>query len=146
MQRAVEEGGRSEAALRNVVGLCSEVPVQWRLSGPRAASWCLQYLVVEGIGIEGHHERVRQLCKVDSSAWGIQEHWQLSSVIKHALQVDQLNGNNLLALEVMFRRLQNIDYAYSEKANESESRAMGGRLSLEEQQTFDGTTVHSYYL
>ncbi|CAE7232165.1 unnamed protein product, partial [Symbiodinium sp. CCMP2592] len=77
---------------------------------------------------------------VDSSAWGIQEHWQLSNVIKHALQTDQLNGCNLLSLEVMFRRLQTIEYAYSEKAKDSESRAVGGRLSLEEQQTFGGTT------
>ncbi|CAE7713929.1 unnamed protein product [Symbiodinium sp. CCMP2592] len=140
VERVAEELGRSEAPLKDVVSQCSESPVQWGLSGPRTARWCLQYLIVEGLGLEGHHERVRQLCKVDSSAWGIQEHWQLSNVIKHALQTDQLNGCNLLSLEVMFRRLQTIEYAYSEKAKDSESRAVGGRLSLEEQQTFGGTT------
>ena len=140
VERVGDECGRSEAPLKDVVKLCSEVPVQWGLSGPRTARWCLQYLIVEGLGLEGHHERVRQLCKVDSSAWGIQEHWQLSNVIKHSLQTDQLNCCNLLSLEVMFRRLQTIEYAYSEKAKESESRAVGGRLSLEEQQTFGGTT------
>ncbi|CAE7615478.1 unnamed protein product [Symbiodinium sp. CCMP2592] len=140
VERVAEELGRSEAPLKDVVSQCLESPVQWGLSGPRTARWCLQYLIVEGLGLEGHHERVRQLCKVDSSAWGIQEHWQLSNVIKHALQTDQLNGCNLLSLEVMFRRLQTIEYAYSEKAKDSESRAVGGRLSLEEQQTFGGTT------
>ena len=140
VERVAEDCGRSEAPLKDVVHLCSEVPVQWGLSGPRTARWCLQYLIVEGLGLEGHHERVRQLCKVDSSAWGIQEHWQLSNVIKHSIQTDQLNCCNLLSLEVMFRRLQTIEYAYSEKAKETESRAVGGRLSLEEQQTFGGTT------
>ncbi|CAE7239903.1 unnamed protein product [Symbiodinium sp. CCMP2592] len=140
VERVAEELGRSEAPLKDVVSQCLESPVQWGLSGPRTARWCLQYLIVEGLGLEAHHERVRQLCKVDSSAWGIQEHWQLSNVIKHALQTDQLNGCNLLSLEVMFRRLQTIEYAYSEKAKDSESRAVGGRLSLEEQQTFGGTT------
>ena len=83
---------------------------------------------------------MRQLCKVDATAWGIQEHWQLSNVVRHALQVDQLNGYNLLCLEVIFRRLQTIEFAYAEKAKEAESRAVGGRLSLEEQQTFGGMT------
>ena len=59
-------------------------------------------------------------------------------VLKNALQIDQFDGFNSLAVEVIFRRLQTIEYAYSEKARDSESKAVGGRLSLEEQQTFGG--------
>ena len=106
---------------------------------PQWTAHCLNSLLVENLGLEGHHERFGQLCKIDSSAWTVQ-HFQLSNVVKHALQVDQLNGYNLLSLEVIFRGLQTIEFAYSEKAKEAKSRAVGGRLSLEEQQTFGGTT------
>lgn len=41
---------------------------------------------------------------------------------------------------VQFRRLQTIEFSYSEKAKEAESKAVGGRLSLEEQTTFGGVT------
>ena len=60
-------------------------------------------------------------------------------IAKHALQVDQLDGFNNLCLEVIFRRLQTIEYSY-ERARELEAKAVGGRLSLEEQQTFGGVT------
>jgi len=61
-------------------------------------------------------------------------------IAKHALQTDQLDGYNNLCLEVVFRRLQTIEYAYAERAREFESKAVGGRLSLEEQSTFGGIT------
>ena len=78
--------------------------------------------------------------KVDAGNWGIQEHFQLSMVLKHALQTDQFDGCNNLCIEVIFRRLQTIEYAYADKAREQESKSVGGRLSLEEQQTFGGLT------
>lgn len=43
-------------------------------------------------------------------------------------------------MEVIFRRIQTIEFAYAERAREAESKAIGGRLSLEEQQTFGGLT------
>lgn len=43
----------------------------------------------------------------------------------------------------MFRRLQTIEYAHSEKAREAESKAIGGKLSLEEQMTF-GSLVRQH--
>ena len=52
------------------------------------------------------------------------------------IQVDQYNGYKSLSCEVVFRRLQTIEFAYAEKARESEAKAVGGRLSLEEQQDF----------
>ena len=117
-----------------------EKEVSWTLTGPRTTRWCISYLVMEGLGFEGHHERFRNLCKVDAASWGIQEHLQLSMIAKHMIQVDQYNGYNSLSCEVVFRRLQTIEFAYAEKARESEAKAVGGRLSLEEQQTFGGVT------
>ena len=67
---------------------------------------CISYLVVEALGFEGHHERFRNVCKVEASSWGVQEHYQLSMIAKHALQTDQLDGYNNLFLEIVFRRLQ----------------------------------------
>ena len=132
--------GKPDCSLKEVAKKSKEVEVLWNLAGPRTARWCISYLVVEGVGLEGRHERFRQLCKIDASSWGIQEHFQLSMVLKNALQIDQFDGFNAPAIEVIFRRLQTIEYAYSEKARDSESKAVGGRLSLEEQQTFGGLT------
>ena len=41
---------------------------------------------------------------------------------------------------IQFTRLQTIEYSYSEKAKDLEAKAVGGRLSLEEQTTFGGIT------
>ena len=140
LPQEIDALGKPECSLKDAAKKASEVEVAWVLTGPRTAKWCVSYLVIEGLGLEGHHERFRQLCKVDASAWGVQEHFQLSMIIKHALQVDQINGYNAMFCEVIFRRMQTIEFAYAEKARDAESRAIGGRLSLEEQQTFGGLT------
>ena len=114
--------------------------MKWTLSGPRTAKWCINYLAVEGLGFEGHHERLRQVTKADASSWGIQEHFQVSMSLRQALLVDQVDGCNMLSVEIQFRRLQTIEFSYSEKARELEAKAVGGRLSLEEQTTFGGVT------
>lgn len=132
--------GQPEKNLQEVAQECVEVPVTWVLPGPRTARWCINYLAVEGLGFEGHHERVRQICKVDGSAWGIAEHFQTSMALRQALLVDQLNGSNLLSVEIQFRRLQTIEFSYAEKAREAENRSMPGKLSLEEQSSFGGVT------
>lgn len=132
--------GKPECSLKDASKKSVEKEVSWTLTGPRTTRWCISYLVMEGLGFEGHHERFRNLCKVDAASWGIQEHLQLSMIAKHMIQVDQYNGYNSLSCEVVFRRLQTIEFAYAEKARESEAKAVGGRLSLEEQQTFGGVT------
>jgi hypothetical protein len=128
--------GLPERSLADVVAESKEFPVKWKLAGPRTSRWCLAYLSVEGLGFEAHHERFRQLCKLDGGAWGVQEHFQLSLIIRQLVQVDFINGCNSLGIELMFRRLQTIEYAHSEKARELEARNVGGKLSLEEQYTF----------
>ena len=136
LARKMNAIGTPERPLGEVVAASTEYEMVWKVAGPRTARWCLNYLVVEGIGFEAHHERFRQLCKLDSSAWGVMEHFQLSMMLRQLLQVDLLNGFNHLGIELMFRRLQTIEYAHSEKAREIEARAIGGKLSMEEQFTF----------
>eukprot|EP00438_Fugacium_kawagutii_P032643 Skav206865 [mRNA] locus=scaffold898:55024:69937:- [translate_table: standard] len=135
--------GTPERSLAEVASLCKEVDVKWSLPGPRTSKWCVTYLSIEGLGFEAHHERMRTLCRLEANSWGVQEHFQLSMTLRHALQIDQLDGFNLAFVEVMFRRIQTIEYAHSERARESESRSVGGRLSLEEQQTFGGLVRHA---
>ena len=129
-----------EVSLKEAAASSCEVDVKWSLPGPRTAKWCLNYLAVEGLGFEGHHERVRQICRVDTSAWGIQEHFQVSMALRQLVLVDQLDCCNLLSAELQFRRLQTVEFSYAEKAREGESRSVGGKLSLEEQTSFGGVT------
>ena len=129
-----------EVTLKEVAARSHEVPMRWQLTGPRTARWCVNYLAIENFGFEGHHERLRQVTRADASSWGIQEHFQTSMSLRTALLIDQVDPYNLLSIEVQFRRLQTIEFSYSEKAKEVEAKAVGGRLSLEEQTTFGGVT------
>lgn len=128
--------GSPERPLSEVVAASKEYDMKWKMVGPRTTLWCLSYLSVEGLGFEAHHERFRQLCKIDAGAWGVQEHFQISMFLRQLVQVDQLDACNSYGIELMFRRVQTIEYAHSERARENESRSVGGKLSLEEQYTF----------
>ena len=128
--------GSPEITLVEAVSKGVQFEMGWKLTGPRTSKWCLNYLVVEGLGFEAHHERFRQLCRVESTTWGVQEHFQLSMMLRQLIQVDMVNGFNSLGVELMFRRVQTIEYAHSEKARESEARSSGGKLALEEQYMF----------
>ncbi|CAK0870176.1 unnamed protein product, partial [Prorocentrum cordatum] len=97
----------------------------WSLPGPRAAAWCMNYLQREGLGIEGHHEHFRQICRLGSTGWGVQ---------------DLLDGTNLICIEMKFRRLQTIEFAHWDKAKDAESKGVGGNMSLEEQAAFSGVS------
>eukprot|EP00973_Karenia_brevis_P006122 834196-Karenia_brevis.AAC.1 len=92
------------------------------------------------MGIEGHHERFRSVCRLDPQMWGVQEHYQVCATLKQLLLVDQLDGSNLVGVEVLFRRLQTIEYVHGERAKDYEGKGMGGGLSFEEQAAFLGTT------
>ena len=142
-RRKINALGTPEISIAEVVSGSKEFDMLWKIQGPRTAQWCLNYLAIEGLGLEGHHERFRQLCKLDSAAWGVQEHFQLSMMLRQLLQVDCFNGCNSLGIELMFRRLQTIEYAHSEKAREAESRVAGGRLALEEQYVFGSVVRHA---
>ena len=71
--------GQPERSLREVASLSQEVKMKWSVAGPRTARLRINYLAVEGLGFEGHDERLRQVTKADASSWGIQEHFQVSN-------------------------------------------------------------------
>ena len=133
--------GKPERTLASAVALGREEKVLGVLAGGiRTAGWCLNFLVAENHGFEGHHEKLRALAGVDSSAWGILEHFSLLTNIKTAAQIDQIDVHNSATMESMFRRVQTIEYGWAERIRERESNTQGSsaRLSLEEQTVFTG--------
>ena len=135
-----DRSGKRQVTWRQLAESVSEEDLgdDWDLPGPRTTSYCIHYIDREGGDIEAHHDRFRNICKLDPQMWGVQEHYQTSLTLKYLLLVDQVDGTNLIAVELMFRRLQTIEYVHGERAKESESRGMGGRLSIEEQAAFLG--------
>ena len=136
-----DRAGKREITLARAVEVMKQEKFDdWPLPGPRTTPWCLSYLIEEGVGIEAHHDRFRTVCKVQAQVWGAQEHYQLSVQLRYALLVDQLDATNLVSIELKFRRLQTIEFGHWEKAKEAEAKAVGGKLSMEEQSVFAGVT------
>ena len=100
----------------------------------------LAFLTSEGVGLDAHHDRFKTVCKLDAGSWGVQEHANITAVLKQAMQVDQIDPSNSVAVELLFRRLQTIEFSHAEKARELENKGAGGRLSSEEQQAFAGAS------
>ncbi|CAK0789751.1 unnamed protein product, partial [Prorocentrum cordatum] len=109
----------------------------WTLGGVRTAGWCLEHINSEGGSLDAHHDRFRSLRRLEPNAWGVAEHLETAAV-KAGLLVDQLDGTNLVMVEMLLRRMQTIEFAHLERAKEAESKGYSGRLSLEEQQAFSG--------
>ena len=59
-------------------------------------------------------------------------------MLRQLRQTDSINGCNSLSAELMFRRLQTVEYSRAERARDAESKAMGlsSKLALEEQFVF----------
>ena len=109
----------------------------WPVVGPRCLSWCADFLMREGRTLQLHYERFWTLAKVELTSWGIAEHAELCYMLEAMALYDQADVSNLASAEMMFRRLQVIEYSYLEKVRPNESQVAGGRLSAEEQ----GTTL-----
>ena len=64
----------------------------------------------------------------------MEEYGQLILVLKAMLYIDQLDVSSLQSAELLLRRLQVIEYSYSDKLQKKDSG--GGRLTPEEQAAF----------
>lgn len=60
--------------------------------------------------------------------------------LKALLLTDQFDGTNSVGIEMILRRMQTIEFAHAERAKENEAKGVGGRLTLEEQSAFAGTS------
>ncbi|CAK0844143.1 unnamed protein product [Prorocentrum cordatum] len=91
----------------------------WLVTGPRTAFWCIEFINNEGMGID-----------LEPTQWGVQEHFQCTQYIRLLLLSDQCDGTNMQAFEAIFRRMQ----------TEREGANQSGKLSIEEQTHFAGST------
>ena len=82
----------------------------WPPPGPRAMSWCLDFLRKENRSFEMHRERFRTLAKADATSWGISEHQELSFMLQHFAAYDQCDVVNLAGAEATVRRLCAIEF------------------------------------
>ena len=103
---------------------------------PRITGWCLRHLASEGRNLEVHFEHFRGLCNLQLNQWGMEEYGSIVGVLKALLQQDQLDVTNIIGAELLFRRLQVIEYCYSDRLKDKLASSTGGKLSWEEQAAF----------
>ena len=115
----------------------------WPIPGPRSTPYCLKYLNVQQGGAADRAILFQNLAKLNASDWGMAEYSTLLEVVKIAGTYDQVNVANLASFEVIFRRLQTLEYCYSDRAEElsnNQHQRFGPRLTMEEQSAFMGLT------
>jgi len=128
----------------------------WPVKGPRTVSWCMEFLQTQSGGASGHHLTWRRLAGVSPEDYGVNEHSLILEAMAIAAKYDQINLKNSAAFELLARRMQTIEFAYSEAVREAhhggrtggggdknkKSGGGGGFLSVEEADAFSGLTKH----
>lgn len=127
--------GKRERTLASALEHSREETVEG-FPNPRTTGWCLQHLVAEGRGLEAHFEHFKTLCGLQPNQWGMEEYGNLILVAKALLLVDQLDGPNIHGVELIFRRLQTIEYSYSDRLRERSAQSTAGKLTVDEQAAF----------
>ena len=105
---------REERTWRDVSDeLVEETFQDWGVPGPRTAAWCVRLSNRRNRG-SMDHDRL-WIHGLRSDSWGATEHETLSKIIDKLAKFDGLDLSNLAGAEVTFRRLQLIEYFYSER-------------------------------
>eukprot|EP00435_Cladocopium_sp_Y103_P059267 s48_g21.t1 len=87
----------------------------WAVPGPRTSEWCVRFLNRRNVGPSDHHRWWTQNHSLKSDAWGVAEHDTLMKVVDKLGRYDGLDLSNLAGAELAFRRLQLIEFVYSER-------------------------------
>ena len=87
----------------------------WVVPGPRTATWCVQFINRKNGGPTDHHKWWSQAHGLKPDSWGMAEHDNLSNFLDRLGRYDGLDLSNLAGAELIFRRLQLIEYLYSER-------------------------------
>ena len=145
--RVKEQHGKRAREWRDLVHDADESEfADWPLTGPRTTTWCLAFLMKQPGGAADHHHIWRRTAGLAALDFGVAEHEQLMEMVKHAGAYDQLNLANSAAFEVVFRRLQTIEYTHLERLRDKPKgggKGIAGLLSSEELEAFAGTTKGS---
>ncbi|CAK0805748.1 unnamed protein product [Prorocentrum cordatum] len=134
----LDRAGRPFRTLENLVESCRQEHLPDFIA-PRTTMWCLEHLAGEGRSLESHFEHFKKLRGLQDSQWGMEEYASVISYLKALLQHDQVDASNILSVEMMFRRLQTIEYCYSDKLRERTAGSSAGRLTADEQAAFGAT-------
>lgn len=92
-----------------------EVIADWAVPGPRTAEWCIRFLNRRNGGPMDHHRWWMQNHSLKNDSWGASEHDTLMKIIDKLGRFDGLDLANLAGAELAFRRLQLIEFVYSER-------------------------------
>eukprot|EP00971_Amphidinium_carterae_P044789 880873-Amphidinium_carterae.6 len=106
---------------------------------PRTVEWCIRHLAAEGRNLEAHFEHFKNLTGVQAQQWGVEEYSHVVSALGAFLCKDQLDPGNSIGIELLFRRLQLIEYSYMDKVRER-TVSTSGKLTVEEQAAFGAAT------
>lgn len=107
---------RVERVWRDVAKeLSQEAFEDWSVPGPRTSFWCCQFLNRRNGGPTDHHKWWVTNNNLTSEMWGVVEHENLTKMLDKLGRYDGLDLSNLAGAEMAFRRLQLIEYFYSDK-------------------------------
>ena len=107
---------RSERVWRDVAKeMQQESFDDWSVPGPRTSHWCSQFLNRRNGGPTDHHRWWTASNGLTSEMWGVAEHENLMKIVDKLGRYDGLDLSNLAGAEMAFRRLQLIEYFYSDK-------------------------------
>ena len=133
----VDRGGYRARTIDQVIEESTQEHVPGMVE-PRTTLWCLGHLRAEGKGLEAHFEHFKTLCNLKHDQWGMEEYDQLVVLARAFLFTDQYDPTNSTGMELLFRRLQIIEYSYSDRLKTRVAQAQGGLLTPEEQAAFAG--------
>lgn len=113
---AFQNKSRVERLWRDVASdMTQESFDDWNVPGPRTAHWCSQFLNRRNGGPTEHHRYWVSNNRLTSDMWGVMEHENLMKVLDKMGRFDGLDLSNIAAAEMAFRRVQLIEYFYSDK-------------------------------
>lgn len=116
MSVTFQELSRNERIWRDVAKDVHEEPFDdWGVPGPRTTRWCVQFLNRRNGGPVDHHRWWMSNLGLQSDSWGVAEHENLMKIVDKMGRYDGLDLTNLASAEMAFRRLQLIEYFYSDK-------------------------------
>lgn len=111
----------------------------WPVRGPRTTMWCCQFMGKRHNPLD-HHLMFRSTANLQVEQWGVSEHATMMRLIETAAVYDQLDISNCAWAEVAFRRAQVIEWAYSDKIRESESKGeVLGNMAICRAECFRGS-------
>ena len=112
----VQDQKREERTWRDVSSELKEEKFDdWGVPGPRTSLWCARFLNRRNGGPIDHHRWWVATHQLKADSWGVAEHESLLKIVDKLGRFDGLDLSNIAGAELAFRRLQLIEYFYSER-------------------------------